>query len=275
MGKLDHLTNTLANLQLQIMSNDRGKGQIDRESFLLEDPIYGSSSRINTTHMQDSTRMRQIQEQIGQVVHSPLPKLDFPRFDGSNLRGWILKCNSYFKLVPVSSDSHKVTLASMHFDDKAALWYQNYSQKNIELSWAQFVEVLFARFEDIRESKVIDGFNKLKQTGSYADYVDKFEELKACMLLINGEEFSEKYFVASLISSLHKELQSSIAMFEPKTLQHAINLGKKQMIALDALSKKLKPGNTLNKGGGKDIGFGLKMKGKVQNDPTVEKEVMD
>ncbi|KAL8460174.1 hypothetical protein ACS0TY_031905 [Phlomoides rotata] len=83
MGKLDHLTNTLASLQLQIMSDDRGKGQVDRESSLLGDPTYGSSSRNNNIH-------RQIQEQTGQVVHSPLPRLDFPRFNGSNLRGWIL-----------------------------------------------------------------------------------------------------------------------------------------------------------------------------------------
>lgn len=239
IGKLDHVTNTLANLQMQIMNLDRGKSKMD-EGSILGGPTYGSNSMGMLAQTQEMPRMRQIQDYNGPVVHAPLPRLDFPRFDGSNLRVWILKCNSFFKLISNVSDAHKVTLASMHFDGRAALWYQNHSQKQIELSWAQFLEVLTARFEDLRESRVIDEFNKLKQTGSYADYVDKFEELKACMSLINGEEFSENYFVASFISGLNDELQSAISMFEPKSLQHAINLGKKQVLTIDAITKKLK-----------------------------------
>lgn len=84
-------------------------------------------------------------------------------------------------------------------------------------------------------------FNKLKQTGSYEDYVDKFEELKACLLLFTGDEFSESYFVASFISGLSDELQSFVSMFERTTLQHAIKLGKKQEHTFVALTKKLKP----------------------------------
>lgn len=43
---------------------------------------------------------------------------------------------------------------------------------------------------------------ELRQTGSYDDYVDKFEELKACMLMEDSGKFTDEYFVASLLMSI-------------------------------------------------------------------------
>lgn len=68
-------------------------------------------------------------------AHSPLPRLDFPRFDGSNPRAWILKCTSYFKLMPNIPDSQKVHLATIHFEGKALSWFQNLNLGNIEITW--------------------------------------------------------------------------------------------------------------------------------------------
>lgn len=56
----------------------------------------------------------------------PSPRIDFPKFDGSNARDWVVKCMGYFELMPSTSDIQKVTIATLHFEGKAALWYQNY-----------------------------------------------------------------------------------------------------------------------------------------------------
>lgn len=61
------------------------------------------------------------------------------------------------------------------------------------------------------------------------------------MLLITGDVFSETYFVASFIGGLNEELQSSVSMFEPTTLQNAIKLRRKQDQATSSLTKKFKP----------------------------------
>ncbi|KAK6150015.1 hypothetical protein DH2020_017540 [Rehmannia glutinosa] len=185
-GKYDHLTNTLAAIQLQLLNISKGM----------------------------------------QVI-SPLPRIDFARFDGSNPRSWILKCNGYFKLIPNIPDAQKVTLASMHFDGKAASRFQNYSSKCAGQSWNQFLEIVSAGFEELKEIKIIAEFNKLKQPGSYVEYVEKFEELRACMMLINNGDYSEDYFIASFISGLSEEVQSFLTMFEPTTLQQTIDLGRK------------------------------------------------
>lgn len=51
-------------------------------------------------------------------------KVDFPRFNGENLRGWLRKCHRYFMLNPMSN-VEKILLASMHFEGKAEYWYMD------------------------------------------------------------------------------------------------------------------------------------------------------
>ncbi|KAK6163811.1 hypothetical protein DH2020_000675 [Rehmannia glutinosa] len=238
-GKFEHLTNTLAAIRLQLLNINKGKGPMEEESILGGPyPWYGSESTNNRN--QHSPRNRLQMDQQGIQMINPMPRIEFPKFDRTQPRTWILKCNGYFKLVPNIPDTQKVTLASMHFEGKAALWYQNFITKQGELTWQQFVEVISARFEELKEARIIVEFNKLKQTGSYVDYNEKFEELKACMLLLKNGEYSEEYFIASFISGLSEELQSFIYMFEPTSLQQTIDLGRKQLHTLKAISKKMK-----------------------------------
>lgn len=163
------------------------------------------------------------------------PSIDFPRVDVSNPRAWIFKCNNYFRLIPNIPDHQKVSLASMHFDGKALYWFHSLGPRQWERCWGEFLEIISARFEDLKECKIIAEFNKLKQTGTYADYVEKFEELRDCMLLRSQSKFSEEYFVASFISGLSKDLQAFINIFEPSTLQKTIELGKWSLQKLDAI----------------------------------------
>ncbi|KAK6140363.1 hypothetical protein DH2020_025894 [Rehmannia glutinosa] len=102
------------------------------------------------------------------------------------------------------------------------------------------MEVVSSRFEELKEAKIIGEFNKLKHTGSYAEYVDKFEELHACMMMLNNGVYTEDYFIASFISGLSEESQAFINMFEPTTLHQTIELGRKQLCTMEAIAKKVK-----------------------------------
>lgn len=58
----------------------------------------------------------------------------------------------------------------------------------MELTWNQVGGIISARFEDIKGVKIIVELNKLRQTRTYAKYVDKLEELKAsrcCLIKVN------------------------------------------------------------------------------------------
>ncbi|KAH6764368.1 hypothetical protein C2S51_015617 [Perilla frutescens var. frutescens] len=142
--------------------------------------------------------------------------------------------------VPHLLDEQKISLATMNFEGRAALWIQNFNQKYLELSWKQFVEVVSTRFEELKESHIVVEFNKLKHTDNYQDYVDRFEELKNCMQMYGQGAYSENYFLASFISGLSEELRAVITMFNPTNLEQSIELGRNQLITMDALTKKLK-----------------------------------
>lgn len=239
-GKFDHLTITLATIQLQLLNMTKMRSGGDGESVLGNPEFLMSGGDGGSGGSHHSFKYKLHNESGGSPMITPLPKLEFPRFDGTHPRAWILKCQSYFKLIPNIPEQQKVTLASMHLEGKANQWYQYLSISQTDLNWAQFIELVSARFEELKETKIVAEFNKLKMMGSYADYVEKFEELRACLLLIYRGEFSEDYFIASFISGLGEELQSFIRMFNPSSLQQAMELGKNQIHTLEAISKKMR-----------------------------------
>lgn len=119
--KYEHVTHTLAEIKLQLL-NLGGYGFT---------PGSGNST-------------------VGNFVHLSLPRLEFPRFDGINPRAWMLKCNSFFKLMPSIPDAQRVHLATMHFDGKAISWFKNLNMGDVGITWKQFLEVVSAHFEDLR-----------------------------------------------------------------------------------------------------------------------------
>lgn len=131
-------------------------------------------------------------------------------------------------------------MASMYFEGRAVLWYNSFSADHDDVSCPQFVEVLSARFEKLKTSQIVDDFNKLKLTGSYIEFVEKFEELKDCMKLIYGNVLNEEYYVSSFISGLTPELKSAVRMMRPATVQDAIDFGRDQMDTIEAITKRVK-----------------------------------
>lgn len=61
------------------------------------------------------------------------------------------------------------------------------------------------------------------------------------MLLEDSSRFTEDYFIASFLSGLSEESQGFINMFQPQTLEQTIDLGRKQLLTLDAIAKRFKP----------------------------------
>lgn len=109
------------------------------------------------------------------------PKLEFPKFDGSNPRNWIKKCCRYFAFYRVPNEQ-KVNLASLYMVDRAESWVTSYLSVRGHVYWDNFIIYLVARFKDIKSSNVVEQFNKLSQSGSLEDYIDEFESLKAIIL---------------------------------------------------------------------------------------------
>jgi hypothetical protein len=67
-----------------------------------------------------------------------MPKMDFPCFDGSDVRIWLDKCSAYFQLYAIPPD-FRVTTASLHMVGKASHWYQSYKHSAGYHTWEHFV----------------------------------------------------------------------------------------------------------------------------------------
>ena len=56
-----------------------------------------------------------------------MPKLEFPRFAGEQVRNWIQKCETFFHLYGIL-DSQKMLIAEMHLEGRANVWFQSFKQ---------------------------------------------------------------------------------------------------------------------------------------------------
>jgi len=55
---------------------------------------------------------------------SRLPRIDFPRFEGDDVQGWVYKCEQFFDLDAIG-DNRRVKIASIHLTGRALIWHQS------------------------------------------------------------------------------------------------------------------------------------------------------
>lgn len=79
-----------------------------------------------------------------------MTKVEFPKFDGTDLRSWIYKCNQFFQLDEIV-DPQKVRLDAIHLEGKALLWHQSFMQRcnHIILTCSKYTEDITVRFGDL------------------------------------------------------------------------------------------------------------------------------
>jgi hypothetical protein len=72
--------------------------------------------------------------------------MDFPHFDGINVRIWLDKCLAYFHIYTIPPD-FRVTTASLHMTDKVAHWFQSYKHSTGSHTWEHFAIEVSREFE--------------------------------------------------------------------------------------------------------------------------------
>ncbi|KAK2980270.1 hypothetical protein RJ640_016948 [Escallonia rubra] len=200
-------------------------------------PQFGSPS-----HNQLGRPSTQLQTTTTGTASMKTPKLNFPRFNGENPRGWVRKCEQYFDFCPIHED-FMVAYASVHFDEQVEYWYSTYIKPLGTVRWKQFVEDLYARFSNLSRDSVIGEFNQLKQVASVGEYYNYFEELRA-QVVDEFDILDEGYFVKSFVGGLKPEIRSRVEQFEVTTLSKAIHIARKEEIAIHNLFRQPKPSNS-------------------------------
>ena len=166
-----------------------------------------------------------------QKFKPPVPKLPFPRFDGTNPTIWKSKCLDYFSLYDVP-DAMKATFASLHIEDNAAKWLQVYKRQYGLADWQSFIDVVVEKFGASDYRDAMEELLDLTQTSTVEQYATAFENLKyeICM---HNEGFGELFFVSQFVKGLKYEIGAVVQSQLPQTVDRAIMLAKVQQHVLE------------------------------------------
>lgn len=111
----------------------------------------------------------------------------------------------YFQKLTTIPDKHKITLASLHFEGRAANWFELNAEMIKEWSWNQFVGLVCSRFANLKEIKVLKEFSKLKVEGSLEEYSKKFAQYHSYRSMVNCRIDDANYFPDKLASDSSQE----------------------------------------------------------------------
>nr|DAD38797.1 TPA_asm: hypothetical protein HUJ06_013119 [Nelumbo nucifera] len=139
-----------------------------------------------------------------------LTKVDFPKFIGENVKGWLYKCDQFFSL-DNTSPTVKVKLAAIHLEGKTLQWHHALIKSRLTMepmNWEDYAKAIADRFGPALDDPMSE-LMSLKQTGSVMDYMDQFENI------LTRVDLTEEY-----------KTQMHVRMFLPITVQHAANLAK-------------------------------------------------
>ncbi|PNX68989.1 hypothetical protein L195_g056467, partial [Trifolium pratense] len=103
-------------------------------------------------------------------------KLEFPRFDGTNVHEWIFRAEQFFEYYD-TPDLDRLTIAAVHLDKDVVPWYQMMQRSHPFQSWIDFTRAIELDFGPSIYDCPRATLFKLAQTGTVAEYFVQFTSL--------------------------------------------------------------------------------------------------
>ncbi|XP_021972161.1 uncharacterized protein LOC110867455 [Helianthus annuus] len=159
-------------------------------------------------------------------TNTRLCKLEFPKFDGSDVNGWIYRAEHFFA-VDETPEQSKLEIAVIYLEGKALQWHQGHLKaRNVtvkDIVWEDYKQDVIHRFADSFVENAFEDLISLKQTGGLEDYCDVFDSL-----LNKVSDVNEAQAVCMFVHGLVSEIAGPVRMFKPKTLNEAYSLARIQ-----------------------------------------------
>ncbi|XP_026454759.1 uncharacterized protein LOC113355983 [Papaver somniferum] len=241
-------TQSISTIESDIAVLKTSSANVGSQLAVILNPLKENHQTHSDPHIDDDTEasnhstngFQQIIETLSASSSrfSRTPKVDFPRFNGSNPHSWALKCERYFAFHKFPAED-RVDMAAIHFDNQVDSWWLNYQQGKESIQWSDFIRGLCIRFEDISQDDYMGSFNKLAQTTTVEEYFDKWEHYKGFMVA-NNPSLPESFYTLSFISGLKDEIRNTVKMFKPETTSEAFFLSRMQQASMCHQPKPLK-----------------------------------
>ncbi|KAM7494525.1 hypothetical protein LguiB_029134 [Lonicera macranthoides] len=154
------------------------------------------------------------------------PNLGFPKLNGENVNGWVMKCNLFSKLNKFIEELNNLYVA-LHLERIDAAWLPIKFRTSGYLIWPQYEDALMDRFSQPAYENVPTSPNKQQPIGSGIASQNEFKIL--LYLVLEGyTKLPGSYFISSLGGNLKNEIKGVVRMFNPQTLSHAIQIARLQ-----------------------------------------------
>ena len=158
-------------------------------------------------------------------------RVEFPRFDGDDFRGWAYRSRQFFE-VDGTPPEHRIRLLSIHLEGHALRWHQNFMRGRSfqDVRWEDYFRSMEAKFSDVRIENPLIALKKLSQGDeSVFEYEKRFDEL------LSEEELPEALAVNMFIGGLRPDIQQLVLNMAPTSLSVATNVARLQEATVKAL----------------------------------------
>jgi hypothetical protein len=161
-----------------------------------------------------------------------LLRVDVTEFDGLDPTGWVTQMEHYFSLYDITDDLAKLRYGVLYLDQERWQWWQwRKSSRQGYITWTQFVEKLYKRFDT--DTNHLGCLAKLKQSGAMEDFIAAFERLA-----FRTEGMSDAFFRECFISGLKDEIRAHVLMVRPQSWVEATKRAKEAQQVVSSQNRK-------------------------------------
>ena len=103
-------------------------------------------------------------------------KIEFPKFGGDDVRGWLYKCEQFFRVDHIPDDQ-KVALISIHLFEIALMWHRQFLRfvgENVD--WIVYKTAILKRFGSSFDDPMAD-LKNVKYETTMENYQNEFDKL--------------------------------------------------------------------------------------------------
>ena len=151
---------------------------------------------------------------------SRMGKLEFPKFYGEDVQGWLFRVKKFFDVDNVHEED-KIKMVSIHLYDKALAWHLQYTKNHGHVSWNVYEEAVLRRFGPVNEDPMAE-LKQLRYEYNMNEYQIKFEKL------ITQVDITESQSISMFLGGLPASIELNVRMIKPKSLADAFSLASLQ-----------------------------------------------
>jgi hypothetical protein len=157
--------------------------------------------------------------------------MNFPSFDGTDLRLWITCAEDYFQMYSVDPTVW-IQCSRMQFTGPAKRWIQSVTPQLKNMQWSAFCRALHTRFDRDQHEFLLRQLNRIRQNSSVQDYVDRFSEL-VDQLNAYDSTTNMLHYITRFVDGLYPEIRAVLLVQRPNSLDTAYTLALLQEEAAD------------------------------------------